>query len=155
MVACDSQFSGWALKRGADSDARDNVPGEDEIVGLHKSTAGQGKSPRRASRKKAAPNRRWQDEPDLPSTVLALPCDNTEGDALARLELFTDYFDPVRPLLTAWTSLQSTSISHLPLHPPASHRAKAYTTHLTVCAARVPCTRPCTSLVLGVCSSVR
>ena len=85
------------MKRGADADARDNVPGEDEIAALHKGPGTSlGKSPRRAPRKKAAPNRRWQEEPDLPSMILALPCNKTESDAHARHELFNDYFDPVR-----------------------------------------------------------
>lgn len=96
------EFAHWALLKGLDNDARDNVPGEDDVLVLHQKA-----SPRRGRhlRKTAAgggaaggaavqPNRRWQGEPDLPRMILALPCEKTERDALARRELFEEFCDP-------------------------------------------------------------
>ena len=95
------EFSGWALGRGLDKDARDNVPGEDDLTTLHKmmgGVSGAGStSPRKArgaAVREVRPNRRWQVQPDLPQMVLALPCEKTEADLLARGELFADFLDP-------------------------------------------------------------
>jgi Ca2+-binding EF-hand superfamily protein len=116
MVLFD-EFSGWALSRGADNDARDNVPGEDELANMHKAA---GVSPRHSPRRRAAPSRKWQEEQDLPSMILALPCNKTEGDARARRELFADYFDPVGALASRAASARA---SRLAMAVPPRHIA--------------------------------
>lgn len=81
------EFAGWALQRGLDMDARDDVDGEESLLQHHKMLWAShppplGKSPR------SSPRWRFPASADLPTLVNALPCGRDERERLGRRDLF-------------------------------------------------------------------